>query len=93
MKKYLKNFWKKYGVAWLIAFGILIVAMAVYLISSFSSTNESIALLQKNPNVEKVWFAGDKNILNVKCRNNKELTIELEDGPGRYEPVTADFCR
>jgi flagellar basal body-associated protein FliL len=82
----------KYKLPLLIFIALVIVVLSIYFITSFSSVNESIAELKKNPNVKEAWFSGDQNILHINCKNGKQLTVELEEGIGRFDPISADFC-
>jgi hypothetical protein len=77
----------------IIAIGIMLVAIIFYFFSGFSSLQESIAELEKLPNVASAHYEGDKNMLIIKCNNEKEFQIELEDSFDRYRPVVTDFCR
>ena len=82
-----------YILASAIAIGIMLIAIIFYFFSGFSSLQESITELEKLPNVASAHYEGDKNMLIIKCTNEKEFQIELEDSFNRYSPVVADFCK
>lgn len=82
-----------YLISAIIAGVIMIIAIAFYVFSSFSSIQESITELEKMPNVLEAHYEGDQNSLFITCENGKELQIELEDTLDHYTPIVTNFCR
>jgi hypothetical protein len=82
-----------YLISVIIAGVIMIIAIAFYAFSSFSSIQESITELEKMPNVAEAHYEGDQNSIFVTCDNGKELQVELEDTIYHYNPIVTNFCR
>lgn len=82
-----------YSIAVIISLAIVLAASVFYVLTSFSSVQQSVNELEKYPDVKNVYYKGDKNKLFVECVNGKQLQIELEDSLKRYAPVVSDFCR